>query len=432
MRRQSRSIGLAAGIALLAALSSVPAPQLTDASTQLDQAKAEAAQLAQQIAQLNDRIQADMASYDQLQVRLATTQSQIAALQAAIQRREAEVAALKHTVEQEAVSLFAQGGGSSPLVAIVQGTPNDAAIIETDVNTATSRQQAAVAAYEAAKQQLQIEQASLRAQQDQLRQESTQAASALQAAQAAQSSAEAQLASVNGQIQQLVAQQLAAQQAAARQAAAAAAAREAAALAAAQAAQPKPTQDTAPPPTTVTPTPTPAPSPTPTPAPAPASPSGYVNPLASTSILQVERIDQGVDYLCSGPIAALGDGVITSLYNAGWPNGTFITYRLTDGPAAGDYVYVAEDVTPTVGVGQAVTAGQEIAQCFPGADGIETGWAAPGGLGEAYAGYAGQWNNSNSTAFGLNFSQLLASLGAPGGVLYGPVQGSLPAGWPTW
>ncbi|ACU53214.1 conserved hypothetical protein [Acidimicrobium ferrooxidans DSM 10331] len=416
-------------VATAIATFAVATPNVTpaDATTQLSQAKAEAAQLTAQISKLDQQAQAAMNTYDQLQLKLATTKSQIATLQGQIVRREADVARLKAKVASEAVNIFTQAGASSSVISIAKGTPNDAAIIQTDVTAATANQEAAVAAYVTAKQALELQQASLRSAMSDLATQSAQAQSAAQAAQNAQAQAQAQLASVNSQIQQLVAQQLAAEQAAQAQAAAAAAQREAAALAAAQAQQARAAQDSAPTPAVVV-----SPSGGSAPAPTPTSPSGYVNPLADTQILQVERIDQGVDYLCNGPITALGAGRIVSTYEGGWPNGVFLDYQLTSGPAAGDYVYVAEDVVPTVAVGQAVSAGQQIATCFPGSDGIETGWAAPGGIGEAYAGYAGQWNNSNSTAFGLNFSQLLSALGAPGGIVYGPVVGSLPAGWPGW
>jgi hypothetical protein len=46
---------------------------------------------------------------------------------------------------------------------------------------------------------------------------------------------------------------------------------------------------------------------------------------------------------------------------------------------------------------------------------------------------AGQFNGSNSTAFGYNFSGLLSFLGAPSGVLQNnPPTGDLPPGWPQW
>ncbi len=166
----------------------------------------------------------------------------------------------------------------------------------------------------------------------------------------------------------------------------------------------------------------------PAPSPAPASPGGYANPLRSVSNLAPERIDQGVDFSGSGPVYAIGNGVVRNTTNAGWPGGGFITYQLTDGPAAGDFVYVAENVVPRVQVGQQVNPTTVVGTLVGG--GMETGWAQPPGDGNAAA--SGQWNTSTSTAYGENFSQLLQSLGAPGGVSEGSTQGALPAGWPAW
>ena len=51
---------------------------------------------------------------------------------------------------------------------------------------------------------------------------------------------------------------------------------------------------------------------------------------------------------------------------------------------------------------------------------------------------AGQWTaaddaNSIPTAYGVNFNQLLVSLGAAPGILEHPtVTGTVAAGWPAW
>jgi len=148
--------------------------------------------------------------------------------------------------------------------------------------------------------------------------------------------------------------------------------------------------------------------------------------------LSPERIDQGVDYSGFGPIYAVGDGTVVSTYNGGWPGGTYIAYQLTDGPAAGLVVYAAEDITPDVQVGESVTSATVLGQVYEGPDGIETGWADGGALGETMAMSYGQFYGSNSTAFGSNFSQLLSSLGAPGGVLQNSPTGSVPGNWPQW
>ena len=169
------------------------------------------------------------------------------------------------------------------------------------------------------------------------------------------------------------------------------------------------------------------------PSPAAAAAPSYSNPLWDVAGLTPERIDQGVDYSGAGPVYALGTGIVENVYNTGWPNGVFIAYELTGpGPAEGDVVYVAEDITPSVSVGEAVTTGTQIGTEFEGPDGIETGWADPNALGQSIALAYGQWDGIDSTAFGANFSQLLAALGAPSGIVEGAVQGSLPGGWPTW
>lgn len=163
------------------------------------------------------------------------------------------------------------------------------------------------------------------------------------------------------------------------------------------------------------------------------SPGTYLDPLRAIAVLTPERVDQGVDYSGYGPIYAIGDGVVLSTTNSGWPGGTFISYRLTDGPAAGLVVYAAEDIEPVAVVGESVTAATVLGNMYEGPAGIETGWADPSGDGVTMAYDAGQFSGSNSTAFGANFSQLLSSLGAPPGILQNvPPTGNLPAGWPAW
>jgi murein DD-endopeptidase MepM/ murein hydrolase activator NlpD len=162
-------------------------------------------------------------------------------------------------------------------------------------------------------------------------------------------------------------------------------------------------------------------------SPAPASASGYVNPLAGASVTP-ERIDQGVDYAGSGTLGAIGPGVVTQVVQtgSGWEGGGYVEYKLTAGPYAGKSVFYAEGVTPSVSVGQTLTAGQPIATIIPGAPhGIEIGWAA--GRGEAsYANvYGGGYTEGNPTAAGKAFSDLVASLGGPAGLTEGkPVTGT--------
>jgi hypothetical protein len=161
----------------------------------------------------------------------------------------------------------------------------------------------------------------------------------------------------------------------------------------------------------------------------------YLNPLRNVSALVPERIDQGVDFSGSGPVYALGDGVVinASADYPGWEGG-WITYQLSDGPDAGLVVYMAEDVTPTVQVGQHVTPSTVIGDMYEGGGGIETGWAQASGLNaESQTPEAGAIGGAGPfpTTIGLNFDELLISLGvtaAPN--RYQIASGLLPSNYP--
>jgi hypothetical protein len=167
----------------------------------------------------------------------------------------------------------------------------------------------------------------------------------------------------------------------------------------------------------------------------------YLNPLRAISDLIPQRVDMGVDFAGSGPIYALGNGIITQAEgdNGGWPGGGWITYQLTSGPAAGLVVYVAEDVTPTVQVGDQVTSSTVIAQMYDGGDGIETGWATPdSSTAESQLAVAGGVGGDGPfpTEVGLSFDALLVALGVPAApndvpVLsgYGLLPANIPAEW---
>jgi hypothetical protein len=160
---------------------------------------------------------------------------------------------------------------------------------------------------------------------------------------------------------------------------------------------------------------------------------GYANPIGSG--LVGERIDMGVDYGGRGNLYALGNGTVVNINNAGWPGGRFLCIRLDNGL----YVFYAEDITPYVSVGQKVTAGQRIAFAYGGGSGIEVGWAAAPGTGLTMAVVSGQAAKGlaqgdpgkYTTAFGLSMSNLIKSLGGPPGIVHGPVQGKVPAHYPT-
>lgn len=153
----------------------------------------------------------------------------------------------------------------------------------------------------------------------------------------------------------------------------------------------------------------------------------YRNPLRAIKGLVPERVDQGVDYSGSGPIYALGNGVVTGILG-GWPGGPFIEYRLTDGPGAGSLVYVAENVTARVHVGQHVSSSTVIADMHGG---IETGWASGKGSTSLAASHGQQSHHGDpgevSTAWGESFNKLLHSLGAPAGKVDSKIHGTATA-----
>lgn len=159
-----------------------------------------------------------------------------------------------------------------------------------------------------------------------------------------------------------------------------------------------------------------------------ATAARYKNPIGTGLI--PGRVDQGVDYTGTGAVYALGNGTITNVWNPGWPGGAFIALHLSNGPNAGKYVYYAEDINPAVAVGQSVTAGEMIGYATGG--GIEVGWAAAPGTGQSMADHTGQTRAGLArgdagcypTVYGVNFSDLVHSLGGPAGAVTGPVQGS--------
>ena len=171
-------------------------------------------------------------------------------------------------------------------------------------------------------------------------------------------------------------------------------------------------------------------------APPPAAPV-YLNPFRAISGLIPQRIDMGVDFAGSGPVYPIGNAVVTNATgsSAGWPGGGWITYQLTDGPAAGLVVYVAEDVQPTVQIGAHVTPTTVIADMSNGADGIETGWAMPdGSSAESQLAAAGGISGGGPfpTIVGANFDQLLVALGVPAAQNAGQAgYGVLPSNYPT-
>ncbi len=177
-------------------------------------------------------------------------------------------------------------------------------------------------------------------------------------------------------------------------------------------------------------------------------PGEYRNPFHDMSNVGPSRIDEGADYFATTgtvPVYAIGNGEIT-LATA---NSTFfrsptsghadwITYRLSDGPAAGKYIYVSESCTidPDILSGTVKTVSSNTKLCDMLPSSIEMGWAdsPTNQVAAAYASYQG--HHGWKTAYGVNFDELIVSLGGPhdhlGSGVPNQVTGTLPDGWPTW
>ena len=418
LKRRTKLAVIMVGAAILTPLLS----NNTSASGQtIAGAKAQAAAIAAQLNYLGVQVTQLVQKYDQAQQSLSEVNQEVRNTQAQIDQTQAKIKSIKSQLAREAINAYVTSGNLDMFYTFINESPTQASVRQEYLNTVTNSQSDTVASYQAATHSLQRQQKSLKTLQAQAISEFNQVTAAKAVAQNEVDKEKAQLDSVNATLTALVAQQqayLAQQAAAAAAAAAAARARQLAANSASN---------------TSNPTSSNAANPTSSVAAVTPAQAGYANPLRSIGGLSPERIDQGVDYGGYGPIYAIGAGVVLSTTNSGWPGGTFISYRLTSGPAAGLVAYVAEDVEPHVVVGQSVTSATLLGTMYAGFDGIETGWADPSALGETMAAAAGQFNGSNSTAFGFNFSQLLRSLGSPGGVLQNnPATGSLPPRWPQW
>jgi hypothetical protein len=159
----------------------------------------------------------------------------------------------------------------------------------------------------------------------------------------------------------------------------------------------------------------------------------YCNPFRDVTGLVPERIDQGVDYGGSGPIYAMGPGTIDLYRNrndTGWPGGTFVSYKLSVGPAAGREIYLAEnvDLDPSLKSGSFVYSGTVLGTLVNASPDSESGWGVPGqGVTAEY----GCYTEGCMTPLGVNFNALLVCLQAPSGVTGQAGCCPQPSGWPS-
>jgi hypothetical protein len=139
----------------------------------------------------------------------------------------------------------------------------------------------------------------------------------------------------------------------------------------------------------------------------------YTNPFAGDNYY-VGRTDMGVDLCLSKgePIRAVGDGVVTGIMRDWFDGQPYIWYQLTDGPNAGRYVYVAEQIWHLAHIGQVLHKGDVVARYSPKGTCIETGWSSASGwtMAQATTGY----HEGQVTVSGVAFAHFLMSLGVQG------------------
>ncbi|HET7484653.1 MAG TPA: lytic murein transglycosylase [Solirubrobacterales bacterium] len=134
----------------------------------------------------------------------------------------------------------------------------------------------------------------------------------------------------------------------------------------------------------------------------------YVSPFLSAT---TGRIDQGVDFTGTGPIAAVGDAEILATGAPGWPEGGGVLYKLTSGQRAGQVIFVYEGIAATVHAGQHVSAGDQIGVFVPGGS-IEMGFADAAGVPLSHA----EYNEGDETQWGKEMASFLTSIGGASGL----------------
>lgn len=141
--------------------------------------------------------------------------------------------------------------------------------------------------------------------------------------------------------------------------------------------------------------------------------TGYVDPLGGDQYI-TGRTDMGVDFcLARGePVRAIGDGIVVGISPDWFRHQAYIWYQVLDGPYAGRYVYVAEQITRLAHVGTQLSAGQPLAYYKKSGTCLETGWSAADGstLAQATTGYT----EGQVTRSGVSFAHFLSSLGIQG------------------
>jgi murein DD-endopeptidase MepM/ murein hydrolase activator NlpD len=141
--------------------------------------------------------------------------------------------------------------------------------------------------------------------------------------------------------------------------------------------------------------------------------TGYSNPFSGERYI-TGRTDMGVDFCLKpgAPIHAVGDGIVVGISPDWFRGQPYLWYQLVDGPYAGRYVYVAEQITRLAHIGAPLNAGQPVARFKRRGTCIETGWSAADGatLAQATTGY----HEGQVTRAGVGFARFLMALGVLG------------------
>ena len=135
---------------------------------------------------------------------------------------------------------------------------------------------------------------------------------------------------------------------------------------------------------------------------------GYVYPLLASAI--IGRTDQGVDVDMrpGDPIGPIGNAKVMGTIPNWYMGQPFIWWQLLNGPRAGRYAYVAEQITNLAKPGSILAPNQAVATYASHGTGIEYGWATSSGqtLAHATTGY----KEGQATPAGTDMKNFLTGL----------------------
>jgi murein DD-endopeptidase MepM/ murein hydrolase activator NlpD len=122
----------------------------------------------------------------------------------------------------------------------------------------------------------------------------------------------------------------------------------------------------------------------------------------------------GVDFcmVAGEPIRAVGDGVVIGIFPDWFEHQPYVWYQLIDGPYAGRFVYVAEQINRIARVGSYLSAGQPVAYYKRSGTCIETGWASE--KGSTLAHITSGYREGQITPAGVAFARFLMPMGVHG------------------